>query len=109
AHAEAEGMWVVGGGRLEGAVPVGVLDVDGVDLDAVAAGVGDDGGGAVEAHGLGVEQGAGEFGGVMAAQVGGGVAYEGETCGVAFGEAVVGEAFDLLEDAFGEFQSDAFF
>ena len=56
----------------------------------------------IEAHRLAVEQ-AGEEGiGVVALEPAAGVGEEREAGGVALGEAVFAEAFDLLEDALGE-------
>ena len=73
------------------------------DGDAVGFGIADDLGGGVEAHRLAVEQGAGEVGGVVVLDPGGGVDQQGEGGGVAFGEAVFAEAADLHEAVFGEF------
>src|ERR1035437_657626 len=57
ADAERESAVCFGFG---GAGPVGFLDVDGADAEAGALRVFDEDGGGVEAHGLVVEQGAGE-------------------------------------------------
>src|SRR5690606_10734833 len=75
--------------------------------DAVALGVGDDGGGGVEAHGLGVQEGAGEVSGVMRLLPGGGVDQEREGGGVGLREAVLGEALDLFEEGLAERGRDA--
>ena len=58
-EADAEGESAVCFG-FEGAEPFGALDVDGADAEAVALRVFDEDGGGVEAHGLVVEQAAGE-------------------------------------------------
>ena len=67
AHAETQGMVPAGQG-FQTIVPPARVDVDGADLDAVPAGVAHDLGGGVEAHGLGVQQRAGEYIGMPALQ-----------------------------------------
>ena len=84
-------------------IPVAVVDVGREDGDAVGLGVADDLGGGVEAHGLAVEQGGCEMGGVVSFEVSGDVDEECEGGGVGFGEAIFGEAADLEEALFGEF------
>ena len=48
-------------------------NADGPDLDPMNPGVVDDGGGGVEPHGLGIQQGTGELRRIAALEVGGGV------------------------------------
>src|SRR5690606_28584580 len=88
---------------LQSAVPVAVTHVYRPGFDAMAAGVLQDLIGAVEAHGPAVDQGAGEGGRFVAFEPAAGVGKQGEAGGVGFGEAVVAEALDLLEDALGKF------
>ena len=59
-------------------------------------------GGAVEAHGLAVEQGAQEGFGLVPLEPGGGVGEQGEAGGVRFGEAVFAKAFDLPAQGVGK-------
>src|SRR6266542_3040635 len=84
------------------AVPVAVVDVGWSNLDSVVDGVADDLGGGVETHGLAVEQGGAEDGGVMTLDPGAGVNEKREAGGMGFGETVFAEAADLFEDALGE-------
>src|SRR6185312_7455268 len=76
-------------------------------LDAVALRVLDDRRGAVEAHGLAVEQRAGELRRVVDLDPGRGVDEEGEARGVRLGEAVLAEAVDLLVELLAEAARDA--
>jgi hypothetical protein len=61
--------------------------------------VADDLGGGVEAHGLRIQKRGGEDVGVVALDPRRVIDEEREACGVAFGEAVIAEAFDLFETA----------
>jgi hypothetical protein len=61
------------------------------------------GGGAVEAHRLRVEQRAQKGGGMVALEPRGGVGDERKARRVALGKAVLAKAADLLEDPLGEF------
>jgi hypothetical protein len=70
--------------------------------DPVFAGVAHDLGRRVEAHGLRVQQRAGEDAGVVALEPGRGIDQQREAGGVAFGEAVGAEALDLGKAALGE-------
>ena len=56
-------------------------------------------GGGVEAHGLGVQERAGEGVRVVALEPGGDIGEQGEARGVGFGEAIVPEPLDLAEAA----------
>ncbi len=94
-----------GGGRrrrLQRAVPVGVIDIDRADLDAVLLRIAHDLRRRVEAHRLAVEQGGGEHIRVAALHPCRGIDEEREARGVAFGKAVFAEPFDLAEAALGE-------
>src|SRR5690606_23914609 len=102
AHAQADAVFAVAV-VFQGAVPVAVAHVYRPGFDAVAASVLQDLVGAVEAHGPAVDQGAGEGGWFVAFEPAAGVGEQGEAGGVGFGEAVVAEALDLLEDALGKF------
>ena len=82
----------------DGAGPVGDLDVDGADFQAVALRVFDQHRGRVEAHGLVVEDGGGEGGEVFHLEIGRGVGDEREAGGVGLGESVEGEGADGLDD-----------
>ena len=70
------------------AMPVGVGNGDGQELQAMAAGVLHQGCGAVKTHGLVVEQGGGVSAKIMDFQIGRGIGDEGEAGGVRFGKAV---------------------
>ncbi len=87
---------------LERAVPGAVIDVGLARLDPMLAGAPHDLRRRVEAHGLGIEQGAGERRRVMAFEPGRDIDEMGEARGVAFGKAVLAEALDLVEAALGE-------
>ncbi len=87
---------------LQRAIPRAVVHVDLPHLDLVLAGVADDLGGGVEAHGLAVDKRGGEGRGLVALEPAGDVDEDGEARGVALGEAVLAEALDLLEAALGE-------
>ena len=87
---------------LQRAIPVAGGDVDGAHLDAVAAGVLHELAGGVEAQRLAVEHGGQEGGGLVALEPAAHVHQQRKAGGVALGEAVFAEAFDLLEDALGE-------
>ena len=89
---------------VDGAVELRAVGVNRQYNDAVIGGVAEDLGRGVEAHGLAVDERGGEVGGVVAFEPGGGVDQQGEAGGVAFGEAVLAEALDLLEAALGEVQ-----
>ena len=71
----------------------------GQHCDAVVAGVADELGRGVEAHRLAVDQRGGEGGRVIVLEPGRDVDQQGEAGGVRFGEAVLAEAANLLEDA----------
>jgi hypothetical protein len=87
------------GEALQRAVVAAVLHVHRQRRHAVAARVLEQGVRRVEAHGLRVEQRADERRRVVALEVARGVGDERERGGVRLGEAVVGEALELLEDA----------
>ena len=87
---------------LQRAVPVAGGDVDRAHFDAVAAGVLHELAGGVEAQRLAVEHGGQEGGGLVALEPAAHVHQQRKAGGVALGEAVFAEAFDLLEDALGE-------
>ena len=84
------------------APPLRKIDVHLAQLHAVLAGVADELGGGVEAHGLGVQHGGAEDVGVVALHPGGGVDEEREARRVAFRKAVFAKALDLAEAALGE-------
>jgi len=75
----------------------------------VAAGVLDEGGGAVEAHGLVVEEAGHEFGGAVGFEPGAGVGEEREAHGVGLGETVEGEVGGGLDEYFGDAVRPALF
>ncbi len=79
----------------------GTVHVDGQGLDAVALGVLHHHLHRVEAHGLGVQQGAVEGPREVALQPGGDVGQQGEGGSVALAEAVAGEAQQVVEDGVG--------
>ena len=87
---------------LQGAVPKAVVDVDRTDLHPVIAGIAHDLGRGIEAHGLTVQQRAGEDRRIAAFHPGRDVDQKGEAGGVAFRKAIGAETLDLLEAAFGE-------
>ena len=99
AEAQGEAALIVGFHRI---VPIRAVDAERAHLDPVFAGVADDLGRRVEAHRLRVQQGAGEYPRMAAFEPCACIDQEGETGGVAFGEAVAAEAFDLGETAFSE-------
>jgi hypothetical protein len=83
-------------------VPRARAHVDRVDGDAVFPRIAHDLRGGIEAHRLAVEQRAGEDRRIVAFQPGGHIGERGEGLRVAFRKAVVAEALDLFEAAFGE-------
>ncbi|KIT73645.1 hypothetical protein QP64_00105, partial [Staphylococcus aureus] len=88
-------------------VPVAVVYAHRACLHAVCARVADQLGGRVEAHGLRIEQRRAEHVGMMALHPARGIGDLGEAGGVALGEAVIAEAFDLRDQPFGEILADA--
>src|SRR3712207_2094878 len=82
---------------LQGTIPPARIDADGAQLDCVIAGVADELGDSVKAHGLGVEQSRTEGIRMIMLHPGRGIGDLGEAGGVAFRKAVASEAFDLLE------------
>src|SRR5690606_24850675 len=96
AHAQANG-WPLAV-AFEARVPLGRERARWPDLDAVAAGVGDDAAARVEAHGLGIEQRGRERRWVVVLEITGGVDDEGEGRRVRLGKTVVGERAQLLVD-----------
>src|SRR5262245_18850110 len=89
-------------GRLERAVPLAPIDVGLARLDAVRAGATHDLRRRVEAHRLRIEERGGKGGGVMAFEPGRDIDEMGEASGMALGEAVFAETFDLVEATLGE-------
>ncbi len=83
-------------------VPPAHIHVDAMDGDAVLARVAHQLRGRVKAHRLGIEQGAGEHGGLMAFDPGRNIDEPREGERMAFGEAIAAEPFDLAVAAFGE-------
>ncbi len=91
-EAEGErGVTGVVGVMLDGAEPLGFLDVDGKNPEAVALRIFNQHGGRVEAHRLIVEDGAGKGSEVVHLEVSRCVSDEGEAGGVGFGESVESE------------------
>ena len=89
------------------AIPVGMIDVDVADLDAMVARVADQLRRRVKAHRLGVQDRRAEDVGIEGLEPAGGIDQQSEGGGVAFRKAVFAEPFDLLEAALGEFLSDS--
>ena len=87
----------------QGAVPIRMVDVGRLDLDAVILRVADELGRGIEAHRLRVQDRGAEHVGIESLEPAGGIDEQREGRGVAFGEAVIAEAFDLAEAALGEF------
>ncbi len=87
---------------LERTVPIAQIDIDGMHLDAMRLRVAHDLRRRIEAHGLAVEQRAGEDLGMKAFEPGRDIDEEREARGMRKGKAVVAEAFDLLEATPGE-------
>ena len=88
--------------RLQRAVPIRMVDIDGPNLDPVLGRVADNLRRSVEAHRLTVQQRAGEDGGIAAFHPGRDIDQKREAGGVALGKAIIAEALDLLEAALGE-------
>ena len=105
-EAEARSALLRGGivilDTLHGAAGPAPGDVDGEGADAVALAVVDQHRGMVEAHRLGVEQGAEPVGGILEAQPGGLVDGPREGGGVRLAEAELGEAGDAPEELLGD-------
>ena len=76
----------------------GVVDGDGFGTDAVLAGVAEESGDRVEAHGLVVDEAGEKLGGMVDLEPAGGVGDEGKGDGVALGKAVEGEGADCFDD-----------
>lgn len=102
------GQAVADGAAIGGELGVGVVDVGGEDGDAGGFGVEAEGGDFFEfAADFAGEQGAEEFCGVVGFEPGGAVGEDAVGGGVGFVEAVAGEFFQEVEDAFGLFAGDA--
>ena len=102
AHAETQREDVASADGLQCAVPVAVIDVGLARLDTMVACTAHDLRRRVKAHGLRIEQSAGEYRRVMAFEPGRDIDEMSEASGVAFGKAIFAEAFDLVEAALRE-------
>lgn len=87
-----------GRGALQGAVPVTDTDIDRPHLDPVAPGILHELGGGIEAHGLAVQQRAGEGRGLVALEPGRAIGQEREARGMGLRKTVLAESADLLAD-----------
>ena len=90
------------GFRFQALIEDGMVHRNVAEGNAMLARVAHDLGRGVKAHGLGVEEGAGEDVRIMALQPAGGIDEESEGRGMAFGKAIFAETLDLLEAALGE-------
>ena len=103
-HAQAEAHRMMPLRRwLQRAIPARMVDIDRPDLDAVLPRVAHELGRRIEAHGLGIQEGAAEHVRMVAFHPGRGIGDQREGGRMAFGKAIGAEAFELLEDALGEF------
>src|SRR6476661_7428552 len=91
-----------GGNRLQRAIPIAEIDVDGADLDAVRPRIAHELRRLIKAHRLAVEDGGAEHVRVAAFDPGRGIDQERKARRMAFGKAVFAEALDLAEAVFGE-------
>src|SRR5690606_21731209 len=101
-EAEPDGVSMAPGCRLQGVVPVAVVDVDRAHLNAVVPGVDDQPGWRIEPHRLTVQNGGAENGWVMAFQPATCIGQQGKAGRVALREAVFPETFNLTEHLFRE-------
>ena len=90
---------------LQRAIPVGMIDVRLAHLDAMLVRIAHDLGWRVEAHRLRVQQRAAKTLGIAALEPARRIDEQREARGMALGKAVLAEAFDLAEAAFGEIAS----
>src|SRR5690606_32377560 len=88
--------------RLQRAIPERVIDRNRAHFDTAVAGIAHELRGGVEAHGLAVQERAGEDRLMMTLQPGRYVDQPGEAGGMAFGEAIGAETLDLGKTARGE-------
>ena len=108
AQAEAQGEMGARFGRLQRAVPVGMIDVGRSHLDAVLARIADQLRRGVKPHRLGIEDRGGEDVRVVVLQPAGDIDDQGETGGMAFRETVFAKALELFETALCEIGLIAF-
>ena len=95
------------GDFLQRAVPIGMIDVDIADLDAMVPRVAHKLRRCVKSHRLGIQDRGAEDVGIEGLEPAGGIDQQREGGGVAFGKAVFAKTLDLLEAALGEFPSIA--
>src|SRR5579859_2222919 len=82
------------GGRLQGAIPIAVIDVDGADFHAVLACIAHQLRRLIETHRLTVENGGAEHVGIAAFDESRGINQKRKTRRVTFGKAIFAETFD---------------
>src|SRR5690606_18419253 len=92
----------VEGGFFQRTVPDGMVNVDITYLDAMLLRIAHELGRRIKSHGLGIEDRRAKDIGIEGLEPRGGIDQKGEGGGMAFGEAVVAEAFDLFEATLGE-------
>src|SRR5690554_2536608 len=90
-------------------VPFGVVDVQGPYFHPMLARIDDNLGRRIEAHRLAVQQCGRKDVGIMAFDPGRDIDQQGKTGGMAFGEAIAAEPFQLPEYPLGKFLGIAFF
>src|SRR5690606_27053010 len=82
-------------------VPIEMIDVDGSDLHAVLLCIDNELGGLIKTHRHTIEQGAGEYIGIVALEPRGNIHQQSETYRVAFGKAVAAKTEQLFENPSG--------
>src|SRR3981189_2748609 len=94
--------WTILRRRFETAIPVGAIDIDGQDFDAMLLCIAHDLRRRIEAHGLAVDEGRRKNIRIVAFDPGRGIDQDRKACRVTFRKAVFAKAFDLAETARGE-------
>src|SRR5689334_1843333 len=89
-------------GRLQRAIPIAVIDVDGADLDAVLARIAHQLCRLIKPHRLAIEDGGAEHIRITAFDVGRGINQKRKTRRMTFGKTIFAEAFDLAETILGK-------
>src|SRR6267154_5140879 len=94
--------WTILRRRFETAIPVGAIDIDGQDFDAMLLCIAHDLRRRIEAHGLAIDEGRREDIRIVAFDPGRGIDQDGKACRVTFRKAVIAKTLDLFEATRGE-------